>query len=228
MAALLADALRFGSLDLRYQGFLPATNRRDEKRRFCVDRLREAREQLVWAIAEGPRLMPELTPDILKYGRDPENAWSSCCPTASGCALQAARIFDERVRWIDQAQLQLENLALELNRERTHRPRTSRRRRRLPAGRVSRAAASVDRNLVADAMRHLTAQVLNLLYDHRCGPAAAQWGDRFDDVRERGTHAGRGSPSRRHGHAGTRPTSSTPAEPAPTRRACTPGTRSQR
>jgi hypothetical protein len=27
---------------------------------------------------------------------------------------------------------------------------------------------------------------LNLLHDHRCAPAAAQWGDRFDDVREPG------------------------------------------
>jgi hypothetical protein len=52
-------------------------------------------------------------------------------------------------------------------------------------------AGVVDRNLVADAMRHLTAQVLNLLYNHRCGPAAAQWGDRFDDVRDAGRRRAR-------------------------------------
>jgi hypothetical protein len=52
-------------------------------------------------------------------------------------------------------------------------------------------AGVVDRNLVADAMRHLTAQVLNLLYDHRCGPAAAQWGDQFDDVRDAGRRRAR-------------------------------------
>jgi len=103
---------------------------------------------------------------------------------------QAARIFDERVRWSDQAQTQLEYLALMLNRERpivrvhlddadvcppADRPR----------------AGIVDRNLVADTVRHLTARVLNLLYDHRCGPAAEQWGDRFDDVRDAGRRRAR-------------------------------------
>ena len=117
MAALLADALRFGSLDLRYQGFLPATNRHEEKRRFCVDRLREAREQMVWAIGEGPRLIAELTPEIRKYGRDADSL-VIVLSYGQRMRIQAARIFDERVRWIDQAQLQLENLALELNRER--------------------------------------------------------------------------------------------------------------
>ena len=52
MAALLADALRFGSLDLRYQGFVTG-RQREEKKRFCVDQLREATEQTVRAIAEG-------------------------------------------------------------------------------------------------------------------------------------------------------------------------------
>ena len=103
MAALLADALRFGSMDLRYQGFLPATNRHEEKRRFCVDRLREAREQLVWAIGEGPRLMSELTPDPEVRAR-PRNALVVVLSYGQRMRLQAARVFDERVRWIDEAQ----------------------------------------------------------------------------------------------------------------------------
>jgi len=64
MAALLADALRFGSVDLRYQGFV-TERQREEKHRFCVERLREASEQTVWAIAEAPRLMSALTPELL-------------------------------------------------------------------------------------------------------------------------------------------------------------------
>jgi hypothetical protein len=184
MAALLADALRFGSLDLRYQGFYGNERRREEKRRFCVDRLREAREHMVWAVAEGPDLMATLTPDLLKYGRH-ENALVVVLSYGPRLRSQAARVFDERVRWIDQAQAQLEQLALELNRKRpivrAHLddadvcPRADQQR-----------AATVDRNLVADAMRHLTAQVLNLLYDHRCGPAAEHWGDRFEDTRDPG------------------------------------------
>jgi len=186
MAALLADALRFGSLDLRYQGFTMQA-RRDEKHRFCVDRLREAREQLVWSIAEGPWLMPRLAPEVLKYGRTALVVVLSYGPRMRN---QAARIFDERVRWIDLAQLQLDDVALELNRERpiirAHLDDAD----VCPPTGLPRAGV-VDRNLVADAMRHLTAQVLNLLYDHRCGPAAAQWGDRFDDVRDAGRRRAR-------------------------------------
>ena len=84
MAALLADALRFGSIDLRYQGFV-TERQRDEKQRFCVDRLREATEQTVWAIAEAPRLMSALTPDLLNTGAARS---SSCSPTVLGCALR--------------------------------------------------------------------------------------------------------------------------------------------
>jgi hypothetical protein len=189
MAALIADALRFGSMDLRYQGFPPTENRREEKRRFCVDRLREARDQLVWAIGEGPQLMSELTPELLKYGRAAD---SLVIVLSYGQSMrsQAARVFDETVRWIDRSQEHLQYVALELNRVQpiicaslddadvcT------------PAG-LPRAGV-VDRNLVADAMRHLTAQVLNLLYDHRSGPAVEHWGDRFDDVRDTGRRRAR-------------------------------------
>jgi hypothetical protein len=132
MAALLSDALRFGSLDLRYQGFTMQA-RRDEKHRFCLDRLREAREQLVWSIAEGPWLMPRLAPEVVKYGRTALVVVLSYGPRMRN---QAARIFDERVRWIDLAQLQLDDVALELNRERPI-IRTPRRRRRLPADRLA-------------------------------------------------------------------------------------------
>jgi hypothetical protein len=182
MAALLADALRFGSVDLRYQGFLQAENRHDEKRRFCVERFREAREQLVWAIAEGPQLTSQLTPELSKYGRGALVVVLSYGQRMRGLA---ARIFDERVRWIDQAQNQLADLALDLNRERpiirAHLDDAD----VCPAAGQPRAGV-VDRNLVADAMRSLTARVLNLLYDRRFGPPAAQWGDRFDDFRDPG------------------------------------------
>jgi hypothetical protein len=186
MAALLADALRFGSLDLRYQGF-PTQTRRDEKQRFCTDRLQEAREQLVWAIGEGPWLMPKLVPDVLKYGRGALVVVLSYGPRMR---MQAARIFDERVRWIDHAQAQLEDLALELNRERPIiRAHLDDADVCPPSGQPR--AGVVDRNLVADAMRHLTARILNLLYDYRCGPAAEFWGDRFDDVRDAGRRRAR-------------------------------------
>lgn len=181
MAALLADALRFGSIDLRYQGFV-TQRQRDEKLRFCTDRLREASEQTVWAIAEAPRLLSALAPDLLKYGRGALVVVLSYGPRMRA---QAARVFDQRVRWIDEAQAQLQDLALELNREhavvRAHLDDTD----VCPAAGQPRAGV-VDRNLVADALRHLTAQVLNLLFDHRCGPAVEQWGDRFVDVREPG------------------------------------------
>jgi hypothetical protein len=186
MAALLADALRFGSTDLRYQGFV-TQRQREEKQQFCVDRLREATEQTVWAIAAAPRLMSALTPDLLKYGRGALVVVLSYGPRMRA---QAARVFDQRVRWINLAETQLQDLALELNREsaviRAHLDDAD----VSPAAGQSRAGV-VDRNLVADGMRYLTAQVLNLLYDHRCGPAAEQWGDRFDDVREPGRRRGR-------------------------------------
>jgi hypothetical protein len=103
---------------------------------------------------------------------------------------RAARVFGERVGWIDQAQDQLADLALELNRKhpivRAHLDDAD-----VCPGSGQARAGVVDRNLVADAMRHLTAQVLNLLYDHRCGPAAEHWGDRFDDVRDAGRRRAR-------------------------------------
>ena len=117
MAALLADALRFGSMDLRYQGFSHASIRHEEKRRFCIERLREAREQMAWAVAEGPDLMAGLVPDLLKDGRH-ERTLVVVLSYGPRLRSHAARIFDERVRWIDQAQAQLEQLALELNRKR--------------------------------------------------------------------------------------------------------------
>ena len=184
MAALLAEALRYGSMDLRYQGFSHARGRHEEKRRFCVERLREAREHMAWALAEGPDMMSSLVPDLLKYGRH-DDTLVVVLSYGPRLRTQAARIFDERVRWIDQAQTQLEQLALELNRKRpivrAHLDDAD----VCPSADQQRAT-TVDRNLVADAVRHLTARVLNLLFDHRCGPAAEQWGDRFDDVRDAG------------------------------------------
>ena len=223
MAALLADALRFGSIDLRYQGFV-TERQRDEKQRFCVDRLREATEQTVWAIAEAPRLMSELTPDLLKYGRGALVVVLSYGPRMRA---QAARVFDQRVRWIDEAQARLGDLALELNRGhaivRAHLDDAD----VCPAAGQSRAGV-VDRNLVADGMRYLTAQVLNLLYDHRGGPAAEKWGDRFVDVREPGRRRARipesASWARWYDPGGAR----LRVSPDPAPRACTRGTRSRR
>ena len=144
---------------------------------------------MAWAVAEGPDMMSSLVPDLLKYGRH-DNALVVVLSYGPRLRTQAARIFDERVRWIDQAQTQLEQLALELNRER---PIV---RAHLDDADVcppadQQRATTVDRNLVADAVRHLTARVLNLLFDHRCGPAAEQWGDRFDDVRDAGRRRAR-------------------------------------
>ena len=161
MAALLGDALRFGSIDLRYQGFLLAEHRREEKKRFCVDQLREGQDQLVWAIGEGPALMSELVPDLRKYGRL-DGSLVIVLSYGQRMRSQAARVFDERVRWIDQAQDHLHTLALDLNRTRPIIRAELDDADVCPAAGQPRAGI-VDRNLVADAMRYLTAQVLNLL-----------------------------------------------------------------
>jgi len=179
MAALLAGALHFGSLDLRYQGF-SLEDERAELMRFCIDRLRESRDHLVWAIAQRSDVMAELAPEIVKCSRD-----SLVVVVSYGQRMRAAaaRVFGTRVAYIDRAQRELDQVSVELNRNgpliRAH----------LDDADVGDRA--VDRNLVADAVRLLTAQVLNLIYDHRCGPPAERWGGRFPDVLDGSRHRAR-------------------------------------
>ena len=57
---------------------------------------------MAWALAEGPDMMSGLIPDLLKYGRH-DNTLVVVLSYGPRLRTQAARIFDERVRWIDQA-----------------------------------------------------------------------------------------------------------------------------
>ena len=213
MAALLADALRFGSLDLRYQGFLPATNRREEKRRFCVDRLPGGAR----AAGRGPSpkardsRLGAAPPTCRKYGRHPERAGRRPVLRPAAAPVRPPASSTSACAGSTRPSASWSSLALELNRERTHRPRTPRRRRRLPARRVSPAAAYGR----PQPRRRRRAS------PHGAGPRTCStttgappprpsWGDRFDDVREPGRQPRAGSRVPRHGRAGTRPTSSAP------------------
>ena len=172
MAALMADALRFGSVDLRYLGY-PSDGVAPEKEEFCRERLAVAPPWSVWAIAQRSDVMARLRTDLVR-------AASSHLVVAVTYDAQitewVARHFGTRLEYVHKAVQQIADLADEVADHadiiRVH-----------IADSDVVAGAEVDPHRMTDRARYLTAGVLNLLYERRMGPPVALWGDRFDDCR---------------------------------------------
>jgi hypothetical protein len=177
MAALLADALGFGSVDLRYLGF-PPEREAQEKERFSRERLAEAPPRYVWAIAQRSDLMARLRPDIVRAA--PAHLVVTVT-YGQGIAEFVARQWGEH--WVRRLAHIREAVGLVQDMARQLADVTDVVRVHVEDADVLIPGAGVNRHHMTDRVRYLSAEVLNLLYGRRMGPAIALWGDRFDDCR---------------------------------------------
>lgn len=170
MAALLADALQFGSWDLRYVGL----ESRVDRVRFCRQRLAERRSGYVWAIAQRLDTMRQLRQDILSAA---PGTLVVVVTYGDRLARFATRVLQAATSAPGEELPVVQRLADELEQvtEVVH--------VHLADQDVLSDTDRVDRHLVSDAMVQLTAEVLNQLHMHRGGPPLPRWGDRFRQFR---------------------------------------------
>ncbi|MCM3844672.1 hypothetical protein ND486_00500 [Pseudonocardia sp. DR1-2] len=185
MAALLADALRFASWDLRYIG-LPEAGATEAKEAFARQRLRERSDRVVWAVAQRYDVMERLRADVLDSVADGAApvvvvTYGPRMTTFAATALAAPWDSD-----IGKAVTVLESLARRL-REHTDVVEVTIHDDDLlgPAG--AHHEEPLVRDLAVDHIRYLTARVLDELRRRNLGPEPRHWGTRFDDL-VRGSH----------------------------------------
>ncbi len=170
MAALLADALQFGSWDLRYVGL----DRREDVVAFSRNRLEERRDRYVWALAQRADTMRELR--------------SHAVAAAPGTLVVVMTYGDRLVRYVD-----------ERLRARTKQSAESNRLMPAFADELAACTdvvevhlddadligedGQIDQHRVSDTVLTLTAEVLNQLHLHRGGPILPRWGVRFSTFR---------------------------------------------
>lgn len=190
MVALLADALHFGSWDLRYLG-LPPGRETAERARFCRVKLAEERSRYVWAIAQRSDLTRSIRSHVLAAADAPGRL---IVAVTLGERLQefAADALRTRVGYQLDAAAALRSLAGELEGRcdlvRVHiddedvldAPELG---EVLGIDPTTEEWASAVRDRMVDVVRRQTAGVLNVLADHRHGPGLTRWGDRFEDLR---------------------------------------------
>lgn len=179
MAALLADALQFGSWDLRYLGFTQGPDK-DSMVRFCRDRLAERRRRFVWALAQKVTVMREVRDAVVAVDSPRTLVVAmTFAPRMIDFAAAALNTKPEQVaEAIDEVNAMA--AALEGRCDTVH--------IEIGADEVlgapdARRADSAVRDAMVDHVRWLTAAVLDTLYWHRGGPGLTRWGDRFEDLR---------------------------------------------
>lgn len=170
MAALLADALQFGSWDLRYV----ALQTREERVRFSRQRLAEGRSRYVWALAQRVDSMRELRADVL----------AAAPGTLVVVLTYGDRLADFAGRALEaQSSSPAEALRLVHSLADDLRELTDVVEVHLADDDVLSPEDRIDRHLVSDTIVDLTAEVLNQLHLHRGGPILPRWGDRFRHLR---------------------------------------------
>lgn len=170
MAALLAEALHFGSWDLRYVGL----STREDIVQFSRSRLAERRSRYVWALAQRVDSMRELRPDVIAagpgtlvivvtYGQRMAEYAGDALGATHGTPADAQRVV----------MLLADQLEEDADVIRVH----------LADSDVLSKADRIDKHLVGDTIVELTAEVLNQLHLLYGGPPLPQWGDRFKHFR---------------------------------------------
>lgn len=170
LAALLADALQFGSWDLRYV----ALDTREERVRFSRQRLAESRSRYVWALAQRVDSMRELRADVLAAA---PGTLVVVLTYGERLAEFAGRALEAQSSSPAEALRLVHSLADDL-RELTDVVEVH-----LADDDVISPEDRIDRHLVSDTIVDLTAEVLNQLHLHRGGPIQPRWGDRFRHLR---------------------------------------------
>jgi hypothetical protein len=179
MASLLADALQFGSWDLRYLGFTQGPDK-EPIVRFCRDRLVERRERFVWAIAQRADVMRQVrealhavaAPRVLVVAMTFAPRLADFAASALNTKSEPMAAAIEEVRAMA-ATLdgRCDTVHIEIDADEVLGPSGAPR------------PDSAVRDAMVDHVRWLTAAVLDKLYWHRGGPGLTRWGDRFEDLR---------------------------------------------
>jgi hypothetical protein len=179
MVALMADAVGFGSLDLRYLS-LPPGHDVERRIRYCRARLAEARSRNAWAIAQRSDVLRSLRDDIVETA----GPGQLVVLMSLGDRLRefAADALGTKLGYLDDTETVVDELGSALDGKcdiaRVH---VGDEDVLGPAGRSYPPADVRDR--MVDVVRHLTAGVLEQLYWYRGGPGMTRWGDRFEDLR---------------------------------------------
>lgn len=177
LVALVAEALGFGTFDLRYQGF-PETRFTDELARFCVDKLIDRTPLYAWSIAQDADFLRTIKTNILGSAA---RHLIICSTFGSRARALGSRVWGISAAALRAAQDVSAEIVYEVN-------------QKYPVIIVDYedsdyvtvadgSPRSVDFNLLTDHVRFSAAEILNLLLAHHSGPPAPQWGNRFDDLR---------------------------------------------
>jgi hypothetical protein len=184
LVALVADALGWGTYDLRYQGFEDGgpdgAVEREQKIRFCRSKLAETLPYYAWAIPEHAEIVRAIATDALAASDHHLVVWTTYGPAMTATAARAWLTDEASVL---AAQDEASGLVRQINT--TH-----------PVIHVDLAdddvcyvdsgtnALAVDRNRLTDRIRYSAARVLNLLRKHCLGPPLETWGYHFADLRQ--------------------------------------------
>ncbi|WP_181782753.1 hypothetical protein [Pseudonocardia pini] len=175
LVSTLADALQWGSYDLRNQGF-SFLDEDTEKIQFCRETLAEAAPHYVWAIAEPASVTRALRKEIEAAADTHRIVWVSY---GELFARTAARAFRLRPAAVAASRRAVRDVVARLNTRHeilhVHYADDDLRFE-------DRGKESLDRNLLVDHVRYTAGEILNHLHDHG-GPPITAWGPRFDDLR---------------------------------------------
>jgi len=178
LVAFLAEALGFGSYDLRYQGFNSPTLDVSEANRFCRQKLAENAAGYAWSIAQTAELLNSLRDAILLSSEHHLLILLTYGSIRRALAKRTWRLSDAELR--SSSRLAIE-IAVQVNEEKPVIWVDYEDSDYLTAPGGTRRA--IDFDAMIDHVRYTAAEVLNCLYLHRNGPAVDRWGDRVDDLR---------------------------------------------
>jgi hypothetical protein len=183
LVALIADALGWGTYDLRYQGFdddgANVGAGREQKIRFCRTKLAETLPYYAWAIPEDASVIRAVAADAVAAAGHHLVVWMTYGP---GMAATAARAWLTDSASVMAAQAEATALARRINADH-------------PVIHVDVAdedvcytdpvtgEPAVDRNRLTDRVRYSAARILNLLRKRCYGPPIEAWGRSFADLR---------------------------------------------
>ncbi|MFR9801948.1 hypothetical protein ACL02T_06530 [Pseudonocardia sp. RS010] len=179
LVATLAEALHWGSYDLRNQGFSFLGDNDDlEKIQFCREVLADGSPHYVWAIAEPAGVFRKIRHELAAAAGTHLIVWVTY---GELFAKTAARAFRVSPRTVAASQRAVREAVQRINQHH----------RILHINyddadfRSSELTQDLDRNLIVDHVRYSAAEILNHLHD-RGGPPVTGWGKRFDDLRRGG------------------------------------------
>ncbi len=178
LVALVAEALGFGTYDMRYQGFQAPTIDPRQATEFCRHKLREDTPQYAWSIAQTAEVFRRVREHVVGVGPTTQVVLLTCGPTRRS---SGSRVWDLSESAMADSEQEARSVAVELNREREVVWVEYDDADYCEPGDDGEPELDFDRMI--DHVRYVAAEVLNCLHVHRGGPPAPRWGPHFDDLR---------------------------------------------